>query len=105
MNEDEHIIKEGPLKRKRIELASTVGIELFDKLAQRFMLRIFEMEASDYLITDESTLHDFIGVADLELADIYQKVLEVYGIDVSDVQSGQLLEIFVRIHERNAESA
>lgn len=104
MNEDEHIIQSGPLKGKKIEFASTSGIELFERIAEEFMYRIFEFEASDYLITDESSLYDFTGVDEMELADIHEKITEVYGIDVSDLKSGRLLEIFVRIHERESKS-
>lgn len=103
MNEDQHIIKSGPLKGKKIEFASTSGIELFGRIAEEFIRRIFEFEAGDYLITDESSLYDFTGVDEMELADIHEKIAKVYGIDVSDLKSGRLLEIFVRIHERESE--
>ena len=99
MDENERIIKDGPLKGKRIELASTSGIELFEAIAEEFMRRIFEFEAGDYLITDESSLHDFTGVDDMRLSDIQHKIKEAYGTDVSDLKSVRLLEIFVRIHE------
>lgn len=104
MNEDEHIIKSGPLKGKRIEFASTSGIELFRSIAADFMLRILRFEAGEYLITDESSIHDFTGVEDMELADIKTKIAQIYDIDMSDLESGRLLEIFVRIHERASES-
>ena len=104
MIEDDHIIKNGPLKGKRIELASTSHIELFEAIAEEFMLRIFEFESDEYLITDESSLHDFKGVEEMELADIQKKITLIYGIDVSNLKSGRLLDIFVRIHERNSES-
>ena len=74
MNNDEHIIKSGPLKGKKIELASTSGIELFAEIAEEFMLRIFELESGEYLITNESSLHDFTGVDEMELADIHEKI-------------------------------
>ena len=105
MNEDETIIQSGPFKGKKIELASTAGIELFEDIAEEFMFRIFGFEAGDYLITDESRLRDFTGVDDMELADIQRRIRSVYGPDVSDVESGNLLEIFVRIHERQSGAA
>ena len=104
MNEDGRIIKNGPLKGKKIEFASTSGIELFQAIAEEFMLRIFKFEAGEYLITDESSLSDFTGVDDMESADILERITEVYGIDVSDLRSGRLLEIFVRIHERETQA-
>lgn len=104
MKEDEHIIRSGPLKGKRIEFASTAGIERFEAIAEEFMLQIFEFEAGEYLITDESSLHDFTGVDEMALADIQEKIARVYDIDVSDLKSARLLEIFVRIHERASKS-
>lgn len=99
---DEIIIQSGPFKGKKIELASTAGIELFEDIAEEFMFRIFGFEAGDYLITDESSLRDFKGVDEMELADIQRRIRRVYGLDVSDLASGNLLEIFVRIHERQS---
>ena len=84
MSEDNRTIRSGPLKGKKIELASTVGISLFEAIANEFMLRVFGYEAGDFLITDESSLHDFTGVGDMELPDIQHKILDVYGLDVSD---------------------
>lgn len=54
------------------------------------------MEPGSYLITDESSLRDFQGVEDLELPDIYRKIREVYDVDVSDIVSGNLVEVFAR---------
>jgi len=92
------IIPRGPFKGKRIEFAPTDELDMFRSLADEFMEEIFCMEPGSYLITDESSLRDFQGVEDLELADIYGKILEVYGVDVSDIVSGNLVEIFARIH-------
>ena len=64
------------------------------------MEAIFCMEPGSYLITDESSLRDFQGVEDLELPDIHRKIREVYGVDVSNIASGNLVEIFVRIHKQ-----
>lgn len=58
------------------------------------------MEPGSYLITDESSLRDFQAVEDLELADIHRKIREIYGVDVSDIVSGNLVEVFARIHRQ-----
>ncbi len=100
MSENEHIIQGGPFKGKRIELASTAGIKVFEDIAEDFMLRVFDLEPGEYLITDESSLPDFTGVDDLELADIHRKIHSAFGLDVSDLRSGNLLEIFIRIYQR-----
>lgn len=61
MNDDDKIIRSGPLKGKKIELVPTAGISLFQAIAEEFMSRVFGYEPGDYLITDESSLADFIG--------------------------------------------
>lgn len=62
------------------------------------MRRILEFEPGEYLITDESSLFDFTGLDEMELPDIHQKIWEVYAVDVADIPSGNLLEIFMRLH-------
>jgi hypothetical protein len=98
MSKDNNIIPSGPFKGKKIELAPTDGVDMFQSLAEEFMEAIFGMEPGSYLITDGSRLHDFKGVGDLELADMHRKIRCVYDVDVSDIQSGNLVEIFTRIH-------
>ena len=98
MNKPGKIIPRGPIKGKRIEFAPTDELDMFRSLADEFMEEIFSMEPGSYLITDESSLRDFQGVEDLELPDIHRKISEVYGVDVSDIISGNLVEIFARIH-------
>jgi hypothetical protein len=98
MSKDNNIIPSGPFKGKKIELAPTDGVDMFQSLAEEFMEAIFGMEPGSYLITDESRLRDFKGVGDLELIDMYRKIRCIYDVDVSDIQSGNLIEIFTRIH-------
>jgi hypothetical protein len=100
MKKDDKIIQSGPFKGKRIEFAPTTGIDMFREVAEDFMRRIFDFEPRDYLISDESSLFDFTGVDEMELKDIQQKIQEVYDVDVSDLASGNLLEIFARLHYR-----
>lgn len=73
---------------------------MFWEVAEDFMRRVFDFEPGDYLISNESSLFDFTGVDEMELKDIQQKIREVYGVDVSDLASGNLLEIFARLHYR-----
>ena len=67
MSDDERVLRSGPFKGKRIEMASTAGLEMFEDIAEDFMLNIFGFEPGHYLITDLSSLHDFTGVDDMEL--------------------------------------
>lgn len=98
MKKDYKIIPSGPFKGKRIEFAPTAGINMFLETAEDFMRRVFGFDPGEYLITDESSLFDFTGVDEKELSHIHKKIQEVYHLDVSDVESGNLLTIFMRIH-------
>jgi hypothetical protein len=51
---------------------------------------------------DLSSLHDFVGVDDMEIGNMLTRIREVYGLDVADLPSGNLLEIFRRRHEQQA---
>jgi hypothetical protein len=98
MTERERIIRSGRFKGKKIELAPTHGVDAFQGIAEEFMTVIFEMDPDSYLITDESSLRDFEGTEDTRLEDIYARIRSVFDIDVRDVRSGNLVEIFARIH-------
>lgn len=98
MKEDEYIVPNGPLKGKKIELASTTGIDKFDEIAEDLMRRVFELGVNEYLITDESSLWDFTFAADL--SDVHRKIQQEFGLDPSDLKSARLLEIFGKLHEQ-----
>jgi len=97
--EEERIIPSGPFKGKKIEFAPTTGVDMFWDIAEDFMQKVFDLEPGDYLITDESSLHDFTGFG-VELEDLQRKIRELYDVDVSDLKSGNLLDIFTRIYHR-----
>jgi hypothetical protein len=99
MPKHDKVIRKGPLKGKRIEFAPTTGMDVFSEVAEDFMRRVLDYEPGDYLITDESSLFDFVGANDLELSAIKKKIQSIYGLDVSDTGSGNLLEIFARIRK------
>jgi hypothetical protein len=105
MKKNIRIIRRGPLKGKKIELAPTTGIEAFVDIYEEFIERVFGFQPGEYLITDESSLHDFIGMEDFTLSDIHRTVQEVYGVDISDIKNGNLLEIFRRIQGRKSGEA
>ena len=97
--------RKGPFKGKRVKLAATTGIERFDDVAEEFMLNVFGFEAGEYLITDLSSLHDFVGVDDMEFVDILSRIRDAYGLDVADLASGNLMEIFKRLDEQRPTKA
>jgi len=79
MSDDGPVFRKGPFKGKRVEFASTAGIETFEDIAEDFMLSIFGFEPGHYLITDLSSLHDFVGVDNMELVDIFARIRNAYG--------------------------
>jgi len=93
------VLRKGPFKGKRVEFAPTTGIERLENIAEDFMLEIFGFEPGQYLITDLSSLHDFVGVDEMEVGDMLMRIRETYGLDVADLPNGNLLEIFRRLHE------
>ncbi len=105
MNEDSRIISSGPLKGKKIEYAPTTGIDSFFEISEEFMKKIFDFRPGEYLISDESSLHDFTGLDEMELSDIHKRIQDVYDIDVSDIKSANLLEIFTRIHHKKCSAS
>ncbi len=79
----------------KFELAPTTEIEKYESIAPDFFERILDMNRNECLITDESSLWDFHG--EMSNDTFYSKILEVYGVDVSDVERGNLAKIFQRI--------
>ena len=63
------------------------------------MNKVFGLEPGEYLISDESNLYDFSGLDEMQLPDIHKKIQEMFNIDVSEIKSRNLLEIFRRITE------
>jgi hypothetical protein len=82
-----------PGTRVPIEFASQERVSAHPELAEDFIRRVLELECA--WISDESSLWDFHHdeTNDILLA----KVMEVYGLDVSDIESARLSEILERI--------
>jgi hypothetical protein len=73
---------------------------MYLEISDEFMKKIFGFAPGEYLISDESSLHDFTGLNGWDLTDIREKIRDVYDLDISDIKSGDLLEIFKRIHNK-----
>jgi hypothetical protein len=82
-----------PGTRVPLEYSSQDRVNLRSDLAQDFIRRVLELEWA--WISDESSLWDFH--TELTNDQLNAKIMEVYGIDVSDIESGNLSEIFERI--------
>jgi hypothetical protein len=76
-----------------IELAAQELISLNAELSEDFIRRVLNLDWA--WISDESTLWDFH--IDNTNEKMWAKILEVYGVDVSDIESARLPEIFNRI--------
>lgn len=81
-----------------IEFAAQDEVSMNPALADDFIQRILSLDWA--WISDESTLWDFHIEQTNDL--FYAKIRDVYGVDVSDVESGRLWTIFKRIEESRA---
>lgn len=97
MKKDPKIIPSGPFKGMKIECAPTSGIDMFQSIAEDFMKRILDLDYDECLITDESSIFDFVDCSEAEIS---KRILGTYDLDVSEIKTGNLLEIFRLIHKR-----
>ena len=93
-------LKRGPLKGKAITYASTDRIDEFRRVADDFMLEVFDFLPGDYLITDESSLRDFTDFGCSETSPIWSRIAKLYAIVRADVPSERLVDIFAEIQAR-----
>jgi hypothetical protein len=78
-----------------IKFAARERVSRHSELAKDFIKRILEIEWA--WISDESSLWDFHG--DQTNKALVEKIQRVYGVDVSDLESGNLADIFDRIRD------
>jgi hypothetical protein len=88
------------MKDKKIEFASSDRIEQFRRIADDFMLEIFDFVPGEYLITDESSLRDFTEFGSSDTARIWSRITKVYAIERTDVPSEKLVDLFAQIEAR-----
>ena len=82
-----------PGTQVEIEFAPQERVMADADLAQDFIERVLELEWA--WISDESSLWDFHGDENNDVH--YKKIKEIYGVDVSDIESAKLSEILERI--------
>ena len=93
-------LKRGPLKGKTISYASTDRIEELRRVADDFMLEIFDLLPGEYLITDESSLRDFTEFGISEASPVWSDITKFYAIGRADIPSERLVDIFAEIEAR-----
>ena len=76
-----------------IEFASRQRVDAHPELAEDFTRRVLNLDWA--WISDESSLWDFHSSDDNSA--LIAKIKEVYGVDVSDIESARLSEILERI--------
>jgi hypothetical protein len=82
------------------EFASTEEISKYDEFAKEFFPRVLGLNYEDCFISDETSLWDFHN--DDSNAFLEQKIGLLYGVDISDVKNGSLVEIFKRISAQSS---
>lgn len=82
-----------PGARVPVEFASQERISAHSELAEDFVHRVLNLDWA--WISDESSLWDFHH--NETNSTLIDKINEVYGVDVSDIQSAKLSEILERI--------
>jgi hypothetical protein len=81
-----------------IEFAASERVGQHSELAQDFVRRVLGVDWA--WISDESSLWDFHG--DETNESLTEKIHHIYGVDVSDISSGNIADIFDRILKHKA---
>jgi hypothetical protein len=76
-----------------VEFASQQRIDANHELSEDFIRRVLDLDWA--WISDESSLWDFHTNETNDL--LYLRIFEIYGVDVSDIKSGNLSQILDRI--------
>jgi hypothetical protein len=85
-----------------LEFASAEEIVKYEEFAKEFFPRILGLNFTDCFISDETSLWDFHNDDNNDALE--QKIGLLYGVDVSDVKSGNLIAIFKRITSKKTSS-
>jgi hypothetical protein len=89
-----------PGTRVSIQFASSARVDSHGSLKQDFIQRVLKVEWA--FISDETELIHFTG--DQDTSEFVERIREVYGVDVSDIESGSVSEILDRIEAERTDS-
>jgi hypothetical protein len=81
-----------------VQFATSMRVDQHSELAKDFVKRVLDLDWA--WISDESSLWDFHG--DETNESLNEKIRHVYDVDVSDISSGNLADIFDRISKIKA---
>ena len=87
----------GPDIIRSIVIAPQTKISLYEDVARDFIERIIGLAYDSVFITDMSSLWDFKSTWQEDNEDILSKIEEVYGVDIRDIEDGNLVRIFERL--------
>lgn len=80
-----------------LKYASTEQVDRYKDIAKDFLEKTLKLNYDECFLSDQSSLWDFYT----EMPEEVKKVIyEVYGVDISDIKDGSLVEIFRRIKNR-----
>ncbi|MEW6753942.1 MAG: hypothetical protein AB1505_23620 [Candidatus Latescibacterota bacterium] len=105
-DDDDGIIRQGPFKGRRIELAPQVAIEQYEDLIEPFCRKVLydvvDVDAGLPLLTDLSSLRDFAGVMGTEpdVAELMRRIEDAYGVACDDIDPPLLIAVFARLRLR-----
>lgn len=89
-----------PGSRVPIEFATSDRIASLWHIAERFLPDVLDIDPSDVFLSDESTLWDF-AFGQESVAPLVARTREVFGVDISDIEDGNLVQIFTRLDARD----
>jgi hypothetical protein len=82
--------------QREVTFAPTTKIDPYADLQQQFVHSILDVEWA--FLSDESSLWDF--QSELSLEHSYERIRDVYGVDVSDIEGALIWKILKRISDR-----
>src|ERR1700751_5857348 len=82
-----------PGSRVPVKFAEGEKVRLYQDLSQDFVRRVLDLRWA--WVSDESSLWDFHTDQSNDV--LLARIMDVYGVDVSDIESAKLTDIFERI--------
>lgn len=81
---------------RQIRRASTTGVSEYANIARHFLVHVLKLEPAQTFISDLSSIDNFM--IEKEVAE--SRIFLHYGIEISDIEDGNLVAIFQRIAEQ-----
>ena len=82
-----------------IEFADSDEIEKYYEISKDFLNKIFEINRDECFISDESSIWDFYFGENKDI--LFEKIKKTYGVDVKNIEKGNLVKIFQKIEKKN----